>query len=403
MAIFARKHFAKDQAKVFSLLIYFAIAIRAGAAIIKRFIKHVAIPLLDAIILYTGLYFIKDYYEHNIKFLEGGAYPDNLVFIAFSIYVFIWISSVFLSSGYDKPVRLQKIMRGIFFGTGIILSLYALLPEQYRFSRALILMGTGWAIISLLGTRMLFHLFRISNFSLEGSISKRIAIVGSEDEYKRVYGLLKESSVKIGFAGFVLAENADGSEYKTENYIGNIKQLNDIIENYKIEEVIFCAKNISSERIIDLMTESKVEFKIAPQGSSSIIGSNSIDTAGDLYSIDINSINKPSNQRKKIIVDYLLSILFLLLSPLLFFIVKRPFNFLLNCTKVLLGINTWVGYENTENFSKKRKGILFPADALKNPLTSQEMCDRLNKIYAKDYSTRNDLQIILKGIKNIGR
>ena len=75
------------------------------------------------------------------------------------------------------------------------------------------------------------------------------AIVGSEEEYRRVYGLLKESSVKIGFAGFV---SADGSEHKTENYIGKLNQLNEIIEIYKIDEVIFCAKNVSSEKKKDL-------------------------------------------------------------------------------------------------------------------------------------------------------
>jgi len=400
MAIFAKKHFAKDQAKLFSLLIYLAITLRAGVAVLKRFIKHIFIPLIDATILYAGLYYIKNYYEHNIKFLEGGAYPTNLVFIAFGIYVLIWISSVFLSGGYDKPIRLQKIVRGIFLGTGIILSLYALLPEEYRFSRALILMGAGWATISLLGTRMLFHLFRIKDFALEGSSSKRIAIVGSEEEYKRVYGLLKESSVKIGFAGFV---NTEGSEHKTENYIGKLNQLHEIIEIYKIDEIIFCAKNISSEKIIDSMTESDIEFKIAPQGSSSIIGSNSIDTAGDLYSIDVNAVTKPANQRKKIIIDILLSGLLLILSPVLVFVIKHPFNYLLNCLKVLSGFRTWVGYEQTQDFSEKRKGILFPADALKDKTITPEMSERLNKIYAQDYSVRNDIIIILKGIRNLGR
>ena len=48
MAIFAKKHFAKNQAKMFSMLIYFAIALRAGIAISKRFIKQIFVPLPDA-------------------------------------------------------------------------------------------------------------------------------------------------------------------------------------------------------------------------------------------------------------------------------------------------------------------------------------------------------------------
>jgi len=403
MAIFAKKHFAKDQAKLFSLLIYFAIGMRAGAALLKRFIGQVFVPLLDAGILYGGLYFIKDYYEHNVK---NAAYPENLVLVAFAAYVFIWLFCVFLSGGYDKPVRLQKIARGIFWGTGIILAVYALLPEEFRFSRALILMGAGWATIAMLGTRMLFHLFGIKEFVLEGSSSKRIAIVGSEEEYKRVFGLLKESSVKIGLAGLISTEPLNRQPVtgnaQHESYLGKFNQLQEIIDIYKISEVIFCAKNISSEKIIDAMTGSHIEFKIAPQGSSSIIGSNSIDTAGDLYTIDVNSVNKPSNQRNKRVIDALLSIILLILSPLLVLALKQPINFFLNCFRVLLGFNTWVGYEQTQKFSEKRKGILFPADALKDKSISLEMSERLNKIYAKDYSVKNDINIIIKGFRKLG-
>ncbi len=415
MAIFARKHFAKNQAATFSFLIYFAILIRAGIALAKRFLSQVYIPLLDASILYVGLYVIKGYYEHNVK---NVSYPEHLVLLAFGVYVFIWLLSVFLSGGYDKPIRLQKIVRGILLGTGIILSVYALLPEEYRFSRALILIGTGWATISILSMRMLFHLFGIKDFLLEGSTSKRLAIVGSEEEYKRVFALIKESSIKTAFVGFVdstlpltdspahrfrSGETETGRKGDDILMLGRFSQLNEIIGLYKIDEVIFCAKNISSEKIIDAMSDSNVDYKIAPQESLSIIGSNSIDRAGDLYSIDVNAVTKPSNQRKKRIIDISLSILLIVLSPLLIFIIKHPFNYIINCFKVVLGFNTWVGYEQTPEFSVKRKGILFPADALKDRSITPEMAERLNKIYAKDYSVGNDVSIIWKGLKNLGR
>ena len=415
MAIFARKHFAKNQAKMFSLLIYFAIALRAGIAITKRFFKQIFVPLMDASVLYAGLYFIKDYYEHNVKYV---AYPEKLVLLAFGIYVFIWLSSIFLSGGYDKPIRLQKIVRGIFWGTGIILITYALLPEEYRFSRALILIGTGWATISILATRMLFHLFGIKNFMLEGSSSKRIAIVGSGEEYKRVFSLLKESSIKAGFVGFVSdltpisTPDGEGRTGGAENYIGKFSQLSEIIDIYKIDEIIFCAKNLSAEKIIDAMStqgKAAVEFKIAPPESLSIIGSNSIDTAGDLYAIDINSVNKPSNRRKKRIIDISFSALFVALLPVLIFVVKSPFSFIGNIFKVLFGFNSWIGYGEIQNSEfriqniNSQKGILSPADSLKSNHISPDVAERLNKIYAKDYSVRNDVNIILRGVRNLGR
>ena len=57
MAIFAKKHFAKSRAKTFSFLIYIAIILRAGMAMAKRFLTQIFVPILDASILYAGLYF----------------------------------------------------------------------------------------------------------------------------------------------------------------------------------------------------------------------------------------------------------------------------------------------------------------------------------------------------------
>lgn len=403
MAIFARKHFAKEQAALFSFLIYLAIFLRAGAAIIRRFLTQIFVPLFDGVMLYGGLLFIKDYYEHSVKNID---YPDELVYVAFGAYVSIWLLAVFLSGGYDRPVRLQRMIRGIFAGTGMILALYALLPEDYRFSRALILLGTGWALIELLASRMLLHLFGLKHFQLEGSTSKRIAIAGSEEEYQRVVRLLKDSSVKISFTGFI---SSDGSGSQSENYIGKLNQLNDIIGIYKIDEVIFCAKNISSERIIDAMAGSEIEFKIAPQDATSIIGSNSINTAGDLYTIDVNSVNKPSNRRKKRIIDVSFSIICLVLYPVLLIIVKHPLGLLANIFRVGFGMNTWVGYADidpatrTQQFLHNKKGILSPVDALRQQQITPEIAEKLNKIYAKDYSARNDIGIILKGFRSLGR
>lgn len=153
----------------------------------------------------------------------------------------------------------------------------------------------------------------------------------------------------------------------------------------------------------------RVEFKIAPQESLSIIGSNSIDTAGDLYTIDVNSVNKPANRRKKRIIDISFSVISLILSPLLIFVVKQPLNFLANIFKVLFGFNTWVGYGEIQNSefrirsNSRKKGIIFPADvSLNGAAVNPEVAERINKIYAKDYSAVNDVKIILKGLRKLG-
>ena len=61
------------------------------------------------------------------------------------------------------------------------------------------------------------------------------------------------------------------------------------------------------------LSHANVDYKIAPQESISIIGSNSIDTQGELYSLDFNLIAKSSNKRIKRLFDILSSIILLMI------------------------------------------------------------------------------------------
>lgn len=401
MAIFARKHFSQNRAKLFSFLIHFAIYLRAAASIGWRMLKQIAMPALDFGLIFGGLFAVKEFYEKHIKFAGGeGTYIEHLVKWAFLAYSIIWVLNVFLNGGYDKPVKLRKIVQGVVTGMAVILIGYSLLPEAYRFSRAIILLGSASTLISLLLVRVLFHLLKIKGFILNEDLRKRIAIVANKDEYERVVSVLKETSVKPAFIGFV------GIDEQTEDQLGNISQLNEIIEVHQIQEIIFCSKNISSQQIINYMLQLvsvDVDFKIAPPESISIIGSNSIDTAGDdLYVIDFNSVSKPHNKRKKRILDMAASILFLALLPFVALVQKRPLRFIANLFLVLVGIKTWVGYE--ANADKRlpsiKKSVLCSHQHIK--INDKEYSNKLNLAYAKDYKTENDLKIILKNFRLLG-
>lgn len=404
MVIFANKHFSQNNAKLFSFLINIAIYLRAGAAIFIRFLKSIALPAFDFALIMAGLLLIKDYYEKNIKFIEGGSYSDVLTSIAFPAYILIWMFTVYLSGGYDKPIRLFRIIRGILVGTGIILIGYSLLPEAYRFSRALIILGMGWVVLSYLISRLAFHLAGFKSFSLNPDKSKRIAIIGQQEEYERVSRLLKQTNINTSFLVFI---SADEKESHHADYVGNINQIEEVIEIYKISEVIFCSRDISSQGIIDYMhtlVSADVDFKIAPPESLSIIGSNSIDTAGDLYIIDVNSIGKPKNKRNKRLFDVLSSFLMLILSPLLILIQENKIGFLKNIFSVLFGYKSWVGYgtDKHDHLPKLRPSALSPADAIKNFNINADTRNRLHLAYSKDYKIENDLNIVWKGIKKLG-
>lgn len=406
MVIFAKKHFSQSSAGLFSFLINFAIYLRAGIAILTRFIKTIALPAFDSAIILAGMYFVKDFYEEKVKLTEQGGYFQNeLVNLFFPIYTLIWIVSVYFSGGYDKPIRLLKIMRGILVGTAGILIVYSLLPEIYRFSRAMILFGAGLSMVSLTFTRLLMHALRIKSMRMDSTNAQRIAITGSPDECKRVQNLLAQTGIKASFVGFV----SENGNHNDTSYLGRFDQLAEIVKIYNIDEVIFCAKDIPAQEIIDQMARlgdsAKVDYKIAPPESLSIIGSNSIDTAGDLYVIDINSVSKPVNRRNKRVFDFGMSLLFLAVFPILMWTQKNPFGFVGNIFAVLFGVKSWVGYAPSEqniHLPKIRKGVLNPLEVLPEEQRTDEIRARLNLLYAKDYKIENDFNVMRRAFRGLG-
>lgn len=409
MLIFARKHFSPKNKWLFSALIRLAIYFRASIAIIDRFLKRCYLPVLDASVIFGGIFFIKEYWQAHVIFKEGGHYPLAFITVAVPAYILIWLFSVYFSGGYDKPYKAVKIIQGLFVGTIIILTAYALLSETVRFSRALIILGSVWALISMLGLRAVLSLMGIKTFKFTTGENKRFVVVGEETEARRVAELLRSTHLKAGFIGLVNCSGSNGMG--NTGFIGNITQLQDIITIYKIDETVFCSKNLSPQLIIDKMTELQfcnVEFKIAPAESLSIIGSKSINTPDDLFVLDMNGINRPNNRRSKLLFDVSFSLILLVGFPVLIFVVKNPLYFFRNIIQVLFRLKSWVGYNpgsvlNSQTLPSIRKGVLYPTDTIKVCPLSDDIIERLNILYANDYKVSTDISVVWKGFRELGR
>ena len=88
---------------------------------------------------------------------------------------------------------------------------------------------------------------------------------------------------------------------------------------------------------------------------------------------------------------------------------KKPFGLLKNILLVLIGKRTWVGYikdlNADQNFHlpKIAQGVLNPLDGLEAGELDEDGLVRLNMRYAKDYRIANDLNIVFKGFRQLGR
>jgi O-antigen biosynthesis protein len=405
MIIFARKHFSKQYAGIFSVFIHMAIYFRAAIATTSRMIKKLWLPFIDFLLVFLGFFWLLPVWE-TYKY-STGYYPPELIMFGIPAYIIIWLVAIYYSGGYEKPVNLMKIFKGIVSGTIFILVVYSMLPNSARFSRAIILMGSGLSFIIILLERCLLHLFIGKGFTLGARKPKRVAIVGLKKECKRVKELLLQTGNSTNFVGYITPKR----KIKSDRYMGSIYQIGEIVRINNIEELIFCSADVRSQVVIKTMlnlSDYKIDYKIAPPESISIIGSNSIDTAGDLYVVNVNAITKEKNRRNKRLFDFIISMVLLVTFPFTVWFMKRKMGFFINIFKVLSRKVSWVGYHkiNTElylSLPEIKNGILKTTDALDQPENNPDTIDRINILYARDYNLGKDFEIIMKAFNKLGQ
>ncbi len=400
MIIFAKKHFSQNNANLFSFLINLAIYLRAGAALLVRFLKKAFLPFVDASLIISILFFITHYW----KTLKDITFDQSILNIALPSYTLIWMTSIYFSGGYDKPFKSKSSLYGTLVGTIIILTLYALLPKSFQFSRLFILLGAFIVMLYYVVSRQLLSRFIGGAFSTSENKQKNFAIVGSKLEIERVEQLLKQNN-----PGNQTNYSISANDVKLENQLGTISQLDQIVHLHPIDEVIFCAKDISSNAIINWMValnKYPIDFKIAHPDSLYLIGSNSTNTNGELYTIDLYNINTPSNKRNKRTFDFFVSLICILVLPITFWLYSNKTQFITNLVNCLIGKKTWVGF----SFHSTSLSINLPkiSDGIFNPTSNSQtiepiIVDKLNMIYARDYSVKKDWDIFKKNLRYLDR
>jgi GT2 family glycosyltransferase len=389
MIIFAKKHYSGRNQTLLTFFINIAIYARASLALATNFIRKFWLPIFETAIIFFVMFGLKEYWEEHIKFIKS--YPKEMLTIHLPYYTVVWVSSLWFSGGYNSPFNFGKLFRGIGIGTLIIISIYGLLPNHLHFSRGIILFGTLVVTAALLAWRSIYHFikFRTLDFS-QRNYTKSI-LVGSMKKWNLVTDILKSYGKNYQQIGFVSNDKSS-----SENWLGNINQLEEIVKIYDINEVIFSADTVTAGETMKLMNSigPSVSFFTIPANSDYVIGSQSKNANGLYFgeSIELN-LSKSEYRRQKRGFDVVSSLLLIVLIPILVFFPKAR-HLIGNIPKVLLGQKTWVGYSgnNLENLPTLKPGVLNTNYILKE--TSIQYQDNLNKLYAKNYAISNDLRAL---------
>lgn len=399
MAIFARKHLDGKQTKLYSLIIKFAIWLRATLGFISRILPGIAKVLVDFAAIYAGFFLLERFWALHY-WGDIDYYPPHYMLFAVPIYILILLFSVYLNGGYVKKLRVSKIVSGVFFGMIMLLVFYSLLPSELRYSRALIVLGSVMSLCILLCIRFIRNFISKGSFAIEKQWALRYAIVAELHEAERVAALLRTTENQPSFTAFIAVDNNTADE----RFVGNTSQIEDIIRIYSIDEVVFCSKSLSQIKIGELMSrlsKTNVRFTIVPPSADFIIGSNTIKTPTDLYVVNVNSITSEDNRRKKRLLDVAVALIMLLFYVFIIWFAKNKRALLKNIFLVLFNRKTWVGYSleegvQTDKLPKLKPSVFTVANMFSEKSLAKSAIHKLNLLYAGNYSPLNDLQIICK-------
>jgi GT2 family glycosyltransferase len=369
MLIFAAKHFEGSQARSFNFLIRIAIYFRAFISVIHRIITRLTWPVLEGIFLQIGLFIILSFYANY----SGILYDQYSTNVAMVIYSTLWVFFLWVFGGYDKPWIPRRVLRGILAGSIVLIAGYGLLPEDLRFSRAILLLGAGWFSAIVIIGRVTLGGWRL------GAKPKSRLIVAGKDESLSIQQLLESIELREGIS--------DATTVITPNELTTIV---DLVRVHSIGEIVFSGRDVRSEDIITVLAsfvDRAVVCRIAWTDDGYVMGSGG--PGPDPVTELDRAIYGPSARRSKRIFDLFSSLILLLAFPLL--VVFRRSVWITYSFRVFLGKSTWVGLDGIHKQS--RPSIIY---AVKND--DDRVRERLNLAYARKYNWLEDLKLVMNAL-----
>jgi GT2 family glycosyltransferase len=405
MIIFAQKHFSGGKASAYIFLIRMAVYFRALIAVFNRLGQKIAFPLTEAIMVFGATIGVKEYWEYIHKLQKDGKpYPEEFTYLAAPVYALVFISFLWIAGGYKWPFRIKPIQTAALSGFIAIATVSYMFPS-INFSRMIVgLSSVAMALIALLN-RNIINYRRTGQFFFTEESKKRVVIVGIDAETLRIAKLVRseldypveiEGTVRIG---------EDRNDMR-EDCLGTLSQLGEIISIYKIDEVIFANKGMSTTEILDVMSGlhlPSIRYKIVPPDTDYLVGPNiihaSLGSQAAAYRLDL-----PGQRLRKRIFDLGLGLSLCILFPLTFWRYPKPGLAFANILRVISGKNHLVGYieKSPKGLPQLKDGILNMLHRVKGNGSGGDYARRLDQHYARSYSPELDLDVLLKGMRNLG-
>lgn len=397
MSRFVKKHYSSSSAGLFATFINAAIWARAFLSLLKRFVQRVGLPLLDALFIFFGYLLAKSVWTGYIR--PDIAYQTKLLWLSFIVFSLLFLLVSYYTGLYEQRFRYKNLWQSSLVSIVIILAVYSLLPEEYRYSRGLVLLGAFVSYLLLyIWRRILLQADMLEKAIDEDEYFSLVA--GTETDLQKVNNLLQLHGRHNSIQGFVSPANEPKA-------LGRIDELQQLLQSTPANELILCeSSSLSFAHIIQLYQQSgkKVKLRLHAQDSESIIGSDSKNEAGEVLHREKLNLNEEVNLRLKRLIDVCTSLFFLLSFPLHFLFNRHAAGLLQQSAAVFTGRKTWIG------FSAKRKHLPDISPSVLGPAGQPHQLSQLkeeglllaDEWYAREYEPLYDLKTIFANYQKLG-
>lgn len=323
MKLFWNKNYKKNSSIFTHSVVTISVTFLKLVSFLVQILKILFFPILDFGLIYFSLTLFTKLWEVNIKG-EPNYYPEIFYTLILPFYALSWIFFLFLSKLYVGEINLNKLFKGSFFGTLFILIIYFIVPENYRYSRAIVLFGAISALILPFIVRLIsFFVFK-TNISIAHLNTLKAKIYPNTSNQLYIEAVFR----KYSDYSFSLIQ---GTTSKSVDCILDVESMN-------------------SSEIIEQINHSSGNYKIwfYLHSKKSILLSQGKNSQGLVLSEDSNfSYFQLSNKILKNLFDSISSIFLLIFSPLFLIFGFKKFVFILkNCVLVFFKFKTWVMISN---------------------------------------------------------
>ncbi|MFC2151341.1 sugar transferase [Bacteroidota bacterium] len=299
-------------------------------------VKYISFDLLSAVISWTLFYVYRKVFIEPLKLgYQAPVEFTNKYYLGIALIPIFWIFLYYLS-GYYKDIyrksRLKELAQTFFtvlIGT-IIIFFIAILDDQVLYYKHYYKLFSSLLIIQFAATYVpRLILTSITNYKVHNrKIGFNTIIIGGDRKAIDIYQKIENQPKSVGnnFIGFIsIVEKEKYLLERDLKKLGNLNDIRDIIDKYKIEEVIIALESTEHkeiEKIINYLDDKNVIIKVIASMYDILTGKVKM---AHIYSTPLIQISHSLmpiwQQQTKQFIDIILSIVALILfSPIILFL-----------------------------------------------------------------------------------